>query len=104
MLEWAHVLWACHVVKCQILVIMMVEDGRGVGTGEGRGVGEAGQMGSQKTRAEGRMETKTENVPEHRAPSLGVDSPSLLHVSREKGAGSLQERQHTEGRMAAWED
>lgn len=49
------------------------------------------------------METKTESVPERRAPSPGVDSPSLLPVSQEKGAGSLWRGQHTEGRMAAWE-
>lgn len=64
----------------------------GVGTGEGRGGGEAGQMGRHKPCAEGRMEMKTETVPERRAPSPGVDSPSLLHESREKGLGSLQER------------
>lgn len=71
---------------------MMVEDGRGGGDRRRKRRGEAGQMGSHKPRAEGRMETKTESVPERRAPSPGVDSPSLLHVSREKGAGSLQER------------
>lgn len=70
----------------------------GVGTGEGRGEGEAGQMGRHKPCAEGRMEMKTERVPESIAPSPGVDSPSLLHESREKGAGSLQERPAHGGR------